>query len=266
MGLNMVLLFKYVPNTTTVNVDPNTGTLIREGVPSVVNPHDLVAAEFALRLREKYGGKITAMIMAPPSATKGIEYLLGMGIDEGILLTDRAYGGADTLATSYVISQAIKKVVGSYDLIIAGQETLDSSTAHIGAQVSSWLDIPYVYYVTDAEVEDGYLIVKRQLESYIERYRVRMPALISVLMHLLQPRDVTLRNKLRAVTERPIKVYTNNELQLNTLCTGLKGSPTIVAKTEFIGKIPRKQQVVQGKSPEEMVSWLISKLKEERVI
>ncbi|MGC8569265.1 MAG: electron transfer flavoprotein subunit beta/FixA family protein [Nitrososphaeria archaeon] len=266
MGLNMVLLFKYVPNTTTVNVDPNTGTLIREGVPSVVNPHDLVAAEFALRLREKYGGKITAMIMAPPSATKGIEYLLGMGIDEGILLTDRVYGGADTLATSYVISQAIKKVVGSYDLIIAGQETLDSSTAHIGAQVSSWLDIPYVYYVTDAEVEDGYLIVKRQLESYIEKYRVRMPALISVLMHLLQPRDVTLGNKLRAVTEKPIRVYTNNELQLNPLCTGLKGSPTIVAKTEFIGKIPRKQQVVQGKSPEEMVSWLISKLKEEKVI
>jgi electron transfer flavoprotein beta subunit len=123
-----------------------------------------------------------------------------------------------------------------------------------------------VYYVTDAEVEDGYLIVKRQLESYIEKYRVRMPALISVLMHLLQPRDVTLGNKLRAVTEKPIRVYTNNELQLNSLCTGLKGSPTIVAKTEFIGKIPRKQQVVQGKSPEEMVSWLISKLKEEKVI
>ncbi len=266
MGLDIILLFKYVPNTTTVNVDPNTGTLIREGVPSVVNPHDLVAAEFALKLREKYGGKIRAMIMAPPSATKGIEYLVGMGIDEGILLTDRAYGGADTLATSYVISQAIKKVVDRYDLIITGQETLDSSTAHIGAQVASWLGIPYVYYVTDAVLEDGSLVVTRQLESYVEKYRIKLPGLISVLMHSQQPRDVTLSNKLRFIKEKPIKVYTNNELKLNTLCTGLKGSPTIVAKTEFIGKIPRKQQIIQGKSPEEMVSWLLSKLKEEKVI
>ncbi|MDP8023864.1 MAG: electron transfer flavoprotein subunit beta/FixA family protein [Nitrososphaeria archaeon] len=266
MGLEIILLFKYVPNTTTVNVDPNTGTLIREGVPSVVNPHDLVAAEFALRLKEKYGGRIRAMIMAPPSATKGIEYLVGMGVDEGILLTDRAYGGADTLATSYVISQAIKKVVDHYDLIVAGQETLDSSTAHIGAQVSSWLGIPYVYYVTEAELQDGHMILTRQLETYVEKYRVKLPALISVLMHTLQPRDVTLKNKMKAVTQKPVKVYTNNELQLNTLCTGLKGSPTIVAKTEFIGKIPRKMQVIQGKTPEEMVSWLISKLKEEKVI
>jgi Electron transfer flavoprotein, beta subunit len=143
----------------------------------------LVAAEFALRLKEKYGGKIMAMIMAPPSATKGIEYLVGMGIDEGILLTDRVYGGADTLATSYVLSQAIKKVVSHYDLIVAGQETLDSSTAHIGAQVSSWLGIPYVYYVTEAEIQDGHMIVTRQLETYIEKYKVKLPALISVLMH-----------------------------------------------------------------------------------
>ncbi|MEM0097066.1 MAG: hypothetical protein QW338_01195, partial [Conexivisphaerales archaeon] len=104
MGLNIILLFKYVPNTNTVNVDPNTGTLVREGVPSVVNPHDLDAAELALELREKYGGKITAMIMAPPNAMKGIEFLMGMGVDEGVLITDRAYGGADTLATSYVLA------------------------------------------------------------------------------------------------------------------------------------------------------------------
>ncbi|MEM3701385.1 MAG: hypothetical protein QXH93_01510, partial [Conexivisphaerales archaeon] len=125
MGLNIILLFKYVPNTNTVNVDPNTGTLVREGVPSVVNPHDLDAAELALELREKYGGKITAMIMAPPNAMKGIEFLMGMGVDEGVLITDRAYGGADTLATSYVLAAGIR-TIEHYDLIITGQETLDS--------------------------------------------------------------------------------------------------------------------------------------------
>lgn len=265
MGLNIVLLFKYVPNTNTVNVDPNTGTLVREGVPSVVNPHDLDAAEFALELREKYGGKITAMIMAPPNAMKGIEFLLGMGVDDGMLLTDRAYGGADTLATSYVLAEAIK-TLEHYDLIITGQETLDSSTAHIGAQVASWLKIPYVYYVTEASLDNGSLIVKRQLESLIESYKIRLPALVTVLMHSHYPRPVTLENKLKAVIKKPVKVLTNNDLKLNILCTGLRGSPTVVAKTEFISKIPRKKEIIQGKSPQESAAWLVSKLNEEGIL
>ncbi|MEM0123081.1 MAG: electron transfer flavoprotein subunit beta/FixA family protein [Conexivisphaerales archaeon] len=262
MGLNIILLFKYVPNTNTVNVDPNTGTLVREGVPSVVNPHDLDAAEFALELREKYGGKITAMIMAPPNAMKGIEFLMGMGVDEGVLITDRAYGGADTLATSYVLAAGIR-TIEHYDLIITGQETLDSSTAHIGAQLASWLKLPYVYYVTEASLNDGTLIVKRQLESYTEKYRVKLPALITVLMHSHQPRPVTLENKLRAVIKKPIKMLTNNDLKLNIMCTGLRGSPTVVAKTEFIAKIPRKKEILKDKSPQETAAWLLSKLKEE---
>ncbi|MEM0145561.1 MAG: electron transfer flavoprotein subunit beta/FixA family protein [Conexivisphaerales archaeon] len=262
MGLNIILLFKYVPNTNTVNVDPNTGTLVREGVPSVVNPHDLDAAELALELREKYGGKITAMIMAPPNAMKGIEFLMGMGVDEGVLITDRAYGGADTLATSYVLAAGIR-TIEHYDLIITGQETLDSSTAHIGAQLASWLKLPYVYYVTEASLNDGTLIVKRQLESYTEKYRVKLPALITVLMHSHQPRPVTLENKLRAVIKKPIKMLTNNDLKLNIMCTGLRGSPTVVAKTEFIAKIPRKKEILKDKSPQETAAWLLSKLKEE---
>ncbi|MGC8661065.1 MAG: electron transfer flavoprotein subunit beta/FixA family protein [Nitrososphaeria archaeon] len=262
MGINIVLLFKYVPNTNTVNVDPNTGTLVREGVPSVVNPHDLDAAEFALELKEKYGGKITAMIMAPPNAMKGIEFLLGMGVDDGILITDRAYGGADTLATSYVLAETIK-TLEHYDLIVTGQETLDSSTAHIGAQVASWLKVPYVYYVTEASMDDGAMVVKRQLESYIEKYRVRLPALVTVMMHSHYPRQVTLENKLRAVIKKPVKMLTNNELKLNILCTGLRGSPTVVAKTEFVSKIPRKKEILKDKSPQESAEWLISKLKEE---
>ncbi len=262
MGLNIVLLFKYIPNTNAVNVDPNTGTLVREGVPSIVNPPDLDAAEFALELREKYGGKVTAMIMGPPGAARGIEFLLGMGVDDGILVTDRAYGGADTLATSYVLSAAIKGLE-HYDLIVAGQETLDSSTAHMGAQLASWLKLPYVYYVTEARLDKGSFIVERQLESYIETYRVKLPALITVLMHSQHPRPVTLDNKLRAVINKPIKTLTNNELKLNIQCTGLRGSPTVVAKTEFITKIPRKKEILKDKGPQESAMWLLSKLKEE---
>lgn len=261
MGLNIALLFKYVPNTTSVNVDPNTGTLIREGVPSVVNPHDLDAAEFALRLKEKYGGKVTAMIMAPPNAMQGLEFLIGMGVDEGVLLTDRVYGGADTLATSYVLAQGLKRI--GFDLVITGQETIDSSTAHIGAQIASWLRIPYVYYVVDAEMKDGNMVVTRQLESYVERYSVRLPALISVLMHSYAPRDVSLSNKLRAVTGNPVTVLTNKEMNLNPLCTGLRGSPTIVSKTIFVSKIPRKNQVLKDKPPAEAARWLLERLTEE---
>ncbi|MEM3952076.1 MAG: electron transfer flavoprotein subunit beta/FixA family protein [Nitrososphaerota archaeon] len=148
MGLNMIVAVKWVPNTQIVNIDPTTGTLIREGIPSIVNPHDLNAVELALRLKEKYGGTVTAISMAPPAARAGLEFIMGMGVDRAILITDKVFAGADTLATSYTLAKAIEKLK-PYDLLIFGHETIDSSTAHIGAQVASWLKIPYIYYVID---------------------------------------------------------------------------------------------------------------------
>jgi len=262
--LDIVVGIKYVPNTTNVNIDPKTGTLVREGVPSVVNPHDLVAVELALRLRDRYGGSVTAISMAPPQARAGLEHVLGMGVDRAILISDRVFAGADTLATSYVLAKAIEKI-GGYDLIIMGQETIDSSTGHIGAQVASWLNLPYIYYVVDIEyVGDGF-IVTRELEDRVERYRLGRPALISAKMYSLEPRHVTLENKLRAVLENRISTWSNKDLGLDPNCVGLRGSPTIVSKVEFTPKVPRKNIVFDG-DVREAVKKLVKALIEEGVL
>ena len=264
--LKIIVGVKWVPNTTSVNIDPKTGTLIREGIPGIVNPHDLTAVEFALKLKDKYGGSITAISMAPPSATAGLEHVIGMGVDNAILLSDRVFAGADTLATSYVLAKAIEKI-GDYNLIVMGHETIDSSTAHIGAQVASWLKIPYIYYVVDAEYfEDINVIrVKRMLENAYEVYELKLPALISVAMHTYKPRRIKASNKIKARTSNLIKIWSNKDLKLDVNCIGLKGSPTTVTKIEFVPKVPRKKEVFKG-SVDDAVKWLIEKLIEDGVL
>lgn len=263
--MRIVVGMKWVPGTQSVRIDPKTGTLIREGVPSIVNPHDLPAVELALRLRDRYGGEVIAVSMSPPPAVKGLEYLVGMGVDRAILLTDRVYAGADTLATSYVLANAIRKIdreIGKVDLAIFGQETTDSSTAHIGAQTASWLEWPYIYYVRDAWLaDDGKLHVERILEDAIEEWELELPAIISVAMKSIKPRPVSLYNKVRFKT-RPdtLITWTNKELGLDTRCTGLKGSPTIVAKTVDVPEVPRKKVVYTPKDGDDAARWIIEAL------
>ncbi len=264
MALKIVVGIKYVPNTTNVNIDPKTGTLVREGVPSVVNPHDLVAVEFALELRDRYGGEVIVISMAPPQARAGLEHVIGMGVDKAILVSDRVFAGADTLATSYVLAKVIEKI-GDYDLVIMGQETIDSSTAHIGAQVASWLNLPYMYYVTELEYIDDSFYVTRELEDRIEKYRLSKPALIAIKMFSRIPRHVTLENKLRAILDNPIEVWSNKDLGLDPNCIGLRGSPTVVSKVEFVPKVPRKNIVFEG-DVRESVKKLIKALIEEGVL
>lgn len=267
MSLDIIVGIKWVPNTTSVNIDEKTGTLIREGVPSIVNPHDLGALEAALQIKNRYGGTVTVISMAPPHAILGLEHALGMGADKAILISDRVFAGADTLATSYTLAKAIEKI-GKYDLIIMGHETIDSSTAHIGAQVASWLHIPYVYYVVDVEyLEDkNVLKVKRMLENAYEVYELSLPGLISIAMHTYEPRRVTLNNKLRAKLERQIEVWSNEVLKLDTNCIGLRGSPTVVSKIEFMPKVPRKKEVFRGDDVRAAAKWLVSKLIEDGVL
>ncbi|MGC9071394.1 MAG: electron transfer flavoprotein subunit beta/FixA family protein [Acidilobus sp.] len=263
--MRILVGMKWVPGTQSVRIDPKTGTLIREGVPSIVNPHDLPAVELALRLRDRYGGEVITISMSPPPAIKGLEHLVGMGVDRAILLTDRVYAGADTLATSYVLANAIKKIdkdIGKVDLVVFGQETTDSSTAHIGAQTASWLEWPYVYYVREAWVtEDGKLRVERILEDAIEEWEIDLPAIVSVAMKSIKPRPVSLHNKIRFKT-RPesLITWTNNDLKLDTRCTGLKGSPTIVAKTIDVPEVPRKKSVYTPKDGDDAARWIIEML------
>lgn len=267
MGLDIVVGIKWVPNTTSVNIDEKTGTLIRAGVPSIINPHDMNALELAFQLKDRYGGTVTVISMAPPQAILGLEHAVGMGADRAVLVSDRTFAGADTLATSYTLAKTIERL-GKVDLIIMGQETIDSSTAHIGAQVASWLNLPYVYYVTEAEYieKEDKLRVKRMLEDALEIYEVRLPALISAAMHSNNPRRIRLKYKLRTKLENPIDVWSNKVLGLNPNCIGLKGSPTIVKKIEFMPKVPRKKEVCPEKDPKRAAEWLVEKLIEEGLL
>jgi len=240
---------------------------MREGVPSIINPHDLNAVELALRLKEEYGGAVTALAMSPPAAKNGLEFLVGMGVDRGILLTDRAFAAADTYATSYVLAKAVERLSDT-DLVVFGQETIDSSTSHIGAQVSSWLGIPYLYYVTDAEVpgEPGMIRVTRSLERETDVYDLPLPCTLVVMMKSNAPRQVRLTNKLRAKTESPIETWTNEVLKLDTGHIGLKGSPTVVSKSVPTPSVPRKKQRFDGRQdPEGAASWLLENLSKEGI-
>jgi electron transfer flavoprotein beta subunit len=262
--VRVVVGIKWVPNTQAVRFDPETGTLIRRGVPSIVNPHDLPAVEFSLRLRDEVGGEVIVIAMAPPPASKGLEFVLGMGVDRAILITDRVYAGADTLATSYVIARAIQKInaeIGDVDLVVFGQETIDSSTAHIPAQVASWLELPYIYYVKEATVVgNGRVRVVRELENYLEEYELELPAVLGVAIRALKPRPVSLSMKLRTKFEKRLITWTNNDLKLDPRCTGLKGSPTIVAKTIDMPEVPRRREVFKARDAREAAKWIVAKM------
>ena len=265
--MRIVVGIKWVPNTQAVRFDPETGTLIRKGVPSIVNPHDLPAVELSLRLRDVVGGEVIAISMAPPPAAKGLELVLGMGVDRAILVTDRVYAGADTLATSYVLAKAIQKIdseIGKVDLIVFGQETIDSTTAHIPAQVASWLELPYVYYVKEATVVDDRRVrVVRELEEYLEEYELELPAVLGVAVRAFKPRPVTLSMKLRSKIEKRLIVWTNDDLKLDPRCTGLRGSPTIVAKTIDMPEVPRRKEVFKPRDAREAARWIVAKMLED---
>ncbi|WP_069807195.1 electron transfer flavoprotein subunit beta/FixA family protein [Vulcanisaeta thermophila] len=269
-GLTIVVPVKAgVPNITAVRFDPVTHNIVREGVPLMLNPYDRNALEFALRLKDKYGGKVITLSMAPPSGKDFLESTVGMGADEAYLITDRVFAGADTLATSYTVARTIQKLFPNFDLIVFGEETTDSTTAHMPAQVASWLELPYVYYAVDAEVDvkNGMIRVTRYLEDegVYEVYEYKLPVIISVYKNSNPPRDISLNRKIQARLSGLVKSVTNNELKLDTFCVGLRGSPTIVAKLEEAKPIERKKQIFKG-SPEEAAKWLLENLVKEGVI
>jgi Electron transfer flavoprotein, beta subunit len=269
-GLTIIVPVKAaVPNVTAVRLDPVTHNLVREGVPLMLNPYDRNALEFALRLKDKYGGKVITMSMAPPSGKDFLESTIGMGADEAYLITDRAFAGADTLATSYTVARSIQRLFPDFDLIVFGEETTDSTTAHMPAQVASWLNLPYVYYAVEAEVrlEDKVIRVTRYLEDegVYEMYEYKMPIIISVYKNSNPPRDLSLVRKINARVNGLVKVIDNNMLKLERECIGLRGSPTIVAKIEDAKPIERKRQLFKG-DPKEAARWLLDNLTKEGVI
>lgn len=241
--MKIIVPIKQVPETSNVKMDPETGTVVRAGVETVVNPLDLYAIETALRLREKYGGTVVAVSMGPPQATKALKEAIAMGCDDAVLVSDRKFGGSDTWATSYTLAQAIKKI-GGYDLIVAGERATDGDTAQVGPGIASWLDIPVATYVAKIEkAENGTLVAERLVEEGYQVLSVAMPALVTVVKEIASPRIPTLRGKKKAMAAS-IPVFCTDNMELDHAALGLKGSPTKVIKIES-PKVMRSGKVVR---------------------
>jgi electron transfer flavoprotein beta subunit len=227
--VKIIVPIKQVPESSNVKMDPETGTVIRKGIETVVNPLDLYALEAALRLKEQYGGTVTAVSMGPPQAIKALKEAAAMGCDEGALISDRKFGGSDTHATSYTLSQAIRSM-GGYDLIITGERATDGDTAQVGPGIAAWLDIPLATYVSAIEaVENGRIHLERLVEEGYQLLSVPLPCLISVVKAIATPRLPTLKGKIRS-KDLQIPVLNAETMQVNPAYLGLAGSPTKVVK------------------------------------
>jgi electron transfer flavoprotein beta subunit len=259
--MNIVVCLKQVPDTNEVKIDPKTGTLIREGVPSIINPDDKNALEEALVLKEKYNAKVTVLSMGPPQAEKALREALSMGADEAILITDRAFAGADTLATSRALAAALKKI--PYDIIFAGRQAIDGDTAQVGPEIAEHLDLPQITYVEKVTVEGNELKVRRALEDGYEIIRVKMPVLLTAIKELNEPRYMNIKYIFEAA-KKNIQIWSANDIDIDKSLLGLSGSPTKVRKSAT--KEAKGKGELVNKPVKEAVEYAILKLKENHFI
>jgi electron transfer flavoprotein beta subunit len=263
--MNIIVLIKQVPNTTEVKLDPKTGNLIREGIDTIINPDDLHALDTAITLKETCGAVVTVLTMGPPQAIDALSEAMGMGADKGVLLSDRAFAGADTWATSYTLGKAVQQV-GDFDLILAGRQAIDGDTAQVGPQVADFLDLPQVTYVFEIEsAEADHVTVKRRLEDGYERIQCKLPALLTIIPGAHKPRRPVISNLLMACRERaPIKVWNAADIRVTAAEIGLDGSLTQVMKT-FAPKFERRGKLLEG-SVSEAAQSLVAHFKENKLI
>lgn len=260
--MKIVVCIKQVPDTNEVRIDPKTGTLIRDGVPSIMNPDDKAGLEAALQIKDSVGAEISVVTMGPPQADAVLREALAMGVDHAYLITDRAFGGADTLATSTTIAAAIKKL--DYDLIITGRQAIDGDTAQVGPQIAEHLGIANVSYAEDIKIEGNTVLVKRQFEDRYHTVKVQMPCLVTALGEMNTPRYMTPGGIFDAYREKEVTIWTRADLDVADGEIGLKGSPTKVAASMPKSVKPAGTKVTLD--PEEAASFIVEKLQEKFVL
>ncbi len=256
--MNIIVCIKQVPDTNDIKIDPVTNTLIRDGVESILNPFDTYAVEEAIRLKETYGGKVTAITMGPPQAESVLKEAISLGVDEIILLSDRKFAGADTWATSNTLAAAIRKV-GNFDLVFFGQQAIDGDTAQVGPGVASHLNLPQTCFVRKIEkLEGGKIVCQRLMENGYDVVEMTLPAIITVVKEINIPRLPSLRGKRNARKAVP-EVWNAEMLELDENTIGLNGSPTQVVEI-FSPDHHKEGQKFEG-SPEESADLIIERLK-----
>ena len=262
--MKIVVCIKQVPDTAEVRLDPKTGTLIRDGVPSIINHDDKAGLEAALQLREKVGGTVTVVCMGPPQADVALREALAMGADDAYLLSAREFGGSDTYATATIIAAGLKKI--GFDLVITGRQAIDGDTAQVGPQIAEQLKIPQVSYAEELDVEGDHVIVKRQYEDQAHMLKVQITCLVTALSELTEPRYMHVGGIVDAYN-KDVTVWGFDDLKdsLNPEWIGLKGSPTNVFQS--FGKQPKAAgTVLAGLSADEAVAAIMEKLIERHII
>ena len=263
--MKIVVCIKQVPDTTEVEIDQSTNTLIRTGIPVIINPDDKSGIEAALTLRALLpDATVTVLCMGPPQAQIALREALSMGCDDAVLVSGRQFGGSDTLATSTILAAALKKI--GYDLIITGRQAIDGDTAQVGPQIAEHLGIPQVSYVEKVEPDGDGLIVLRQFEDRFHKLRVKYPCLLTAITELAQPRYMTVAG-ITGAQSKEVRVMDFDALEdvLDPATIGLKGSPTNVVRSYT--KEPKAQgTILKGLSTGEAVNAIMARLHESHLI
>jgi len=261
--MNIVVCLKQVPGTTKVPIDPQTNTIIRQGIENIINPLDTYALEESIRIKERCGGKVTAISMGPPQAEEMLREAISLGADEAILLSDGAFAGADTWATAYTLARAIEKLEG-YDLVICGRQTIDGDTGQVGPELAEMLGLPFIAYVSQIEeIDDESMRAKRMVEDGYEILEAPLPAVMSVVKEINTPRLPSLRGLTKAKSAE-VPVWAAQELGVDENKLGLSGSCTRVIKVFFPQRVSQGE-ILQGEL-ESQVGSLIDKLRDAKLI
>jgi len=257
--MHFVVCIKQVPDTTDVRINPETNTLMREGVESIINPFDMYAIEEAIRLKERMGGKVTAVTMGPPQAEAALREAISMGVDEAVLISDRAFAGSDTWATSYTLAMALRKL-GDVDVVLCGKQASDGDTAQVGPGIATHLDLPQITYVRKIEdIDETSIRGERLLETGYEVIESPLPCLLTVVKEINEPRLPSLKGKM-AARRAEIVTLTAEDLGADPELLGLDGSPTKVVKI-FTPEARKGGEILQGE-PAEVIPQLVEKLKD----
>jgi electron transfer flavoprotein beta subunit len=264
--LHIVVCVKQVPDSREIRIDPKNNTLIRQGVPSIVNFYDMHGLEEALKIKDQFGARVTVVTMGPPPAEKGLKECISLGADEAVLVTDRGFAGADTLATSYVVAKTIQKVEekwGPVDMIFCGKQTLDGDTGQVGPGVACRLDVDQLTYLVKVDridLEKRTITVHRLLEDGIQVVETKLPVLLTALKELNKVRRASMPGMIRAARYKPTVWTTADFPDLERSKIGLKGSPTIVAKTWVPEAKKVQAQAIAGDDPIAVATALMDKL------
>ena len=262
--MNIIVCVKQVPDTNEVRINQETGTLIRDGVPSIINPDDKNAIEGALALKDIHGGQVTILSMGPPQAKEALKEALAMGADEAILLSDRAFAGSDTWATSTILAAAIE-AIGNYDLVFCGRQAIDGDTAQVGPETAEFLNIPQVTYAKDIKVEGDRIRVTRFTEYGDYIIEGKMPLMLTAIKELNDPRLPSVRGIVKAYSTDNIKIWSIDDLKIDSTQIGLKGSPTNVFRS-FVPVKEKNSLMIEGQNGKEKAAILISKLSDLKLI